>query len=355
MNRVHNFSPGPAVLPLQVLEQAREDLLNYQGLGVGIMELSHRSAAFEGLLDRMEQDLRDLLNIPEDYSIIYCTGGAHQQFSMIPMSFLHNEAYYLVSGFFAERAFEEAEKFGTVKSAGSSKEALFNYLPKVGAIPDTADYLHYTSNNTIVGTQYKEPPYAGKVPLICDASSDILHKKIDVTKCELIYAGAQKNLGPAGVTLVIIKKSFAERAPQKLPVMLDYRNYIKSNSLHNTPPVFPIYIVGEVLRWLKQQGGLDVIAERNQLKASLLYNLLDTSSLYRPFAKKEDRSVMNATFTIADKEVEARFLKEASGKGMYGIKGHKALGGFRVSMYNALPVEGVEALIEFMKDFERRA
>lgn len=355
MNRVHNFSPGPAVLPLQVLEQAREDLLDYKGLGVGIMELSHRSPAFEGLLARMEQDLRELLDIPSDYSVIYCTGGAHQQFSMIPMSFLKNEASYLVSGFFAERALEEAQKFGNAKIAGSSKETTFNHLPSVEVLSDSADYLHYTSNNTIVGTQYQDVPYSGKVPVICDASSDILHKKIDVSKCELIYAGAQKNLGPAGVTMVIIKRSFAERAPEKLPVMLDYRNYIKSNSLHNTPPVFPIYIVGEVLRWLKEQGGLDAIAERNQHKASLLYNLLDASSLYKPFAKKEDRSLMNATFTIPDKELEARFLKEATSKGMYGIKGHKSLGGFRVSMYNALPVEAVEALVAFMKEFERTA
>jgi phosphoserine aminotransferase len=356
MTRAHNFNPGPAVLPLPVLEQAREDLLDFRGLGMGILEISHRSAEFEAYLHEIQSNLRRLLEIPDRYAILFCAGGATQQFSMVPLCFARGRVgHYIVSGFFADRAYQEACRLASAHCCGTSADNGYRTLPSIDPVPEDAAYIHFTSNNTIVGTQYKEDPYSGPIRLICDASSDILHRTIDVSRYTLIYAGAQKNLGPAGTTLVIVDRDSLEGTPEGLPSLLDYRTYVTHNSLYNTPAVFPIYMVGRMLEWIIAEGGLEVIEARNRAKASLVYDVIDNSSLYRGYAAKEARSIMNATFTFEDAAVEKRFLQGAAKEKLLGLKGHKSLGGIRVSMYNALPMDSVETLVQFMREFERTA
>ena len=353
--RLHNFNPGPAVLPEVVLETVRENLLNYQGSGLGVMELSHRAPHFEEIIATTEAAVRRLAGIGDEYAVLFTTGGATTQFSMLPMNLLSRgrEGNYLLSGFWAQAALKEAKKFGAVHVAGSSEAAGFQSLPDRLALSDNPAYLHFTSNNTIYGTQFAAEPEAGGVPLVCDASSDIFCRPLASEKYALIYAGAQKNLGPAGVTLVIIRRDLLERIPEGLPLMLDYRTYVQSNSLYNTPPTFPIYVVGEVLKWIEAQGGLAALGRRNQEKADLLYRAIDESGFYRGFAAHEARSTMNVTFRLPTVELEDAFVKEAAKAGLVGLKGHRSVGGLRASLYNACPLEAVQALVAFMNEFHR--
>ncbi len=352
--RIHNFSAGPAVLPLPVLETLAENLYNYQNSGIGLMEMSHRSKEFEEILHTTEKNLRDLLQINDDYSVLFTTGGATTQFSAVPMNLLENGkvADYLITGIWAEKAFEEAKKFGQVRVAATSADKNYSYIPQKFNFSTAPAYVHFTSNNTIVGTQWFTEPDVGDRVLVCDASSDLLHKKIDITKYGLIYAGAQKNLGPSGVTLVIIRRDLLCRTPQNLPILMDYNTYDKNDSLYNTPPTLPIYVVGEVLKWIKNQGGLTVIEAQNRKKAALLYDFFDTSDFYTGTASKDSRSIMNVTFRLNNKDLEPNFLKTAEAAGFSGLKGHKTVGGFRASIYNAFPLAGVEALVSFMKQFK---
>ena len=354
-NRVFNFNPGPAVLPLAVLENVRENLLDFSGTGMGIMEVSHRSKEFQKIIDETTADLKELLSIGDQYEVLYTTGGATNQFSMVPMNLLPpgQTANYIITGSWAQNAYKEAQKFGKTHAAGSSKDKNFSYIPKSCDITADCAYCHFTSNNTIFGTQFSSEPDAGEALLVCDASSDFLHKKIDVSKYGLIYAGAQKNLGPAGVTLVVIRRDLLERCPASLPLMMNYRTYSESQSLHNTPPVFAIYVVHEVLRWLKGLGGLAAIERQNRRKAEVLYKAIDGSSLYYGHAEADARSLMNVTFRLKNESLEGVFVKEAEAAGLVGLKGHRSVGGLRASIYNAFPPEGVDALVSFMQEFER--
>lgn len=360
MNRLWNFNPGPSVLPISVVERAREDLMSYRGTGIGVAELSHRGGAFEEINAGAKLRIRELLGLPPEYDILFVTGGATNQFSMVPMNLLPKgrTADYLISGFWAERAVDEASKFGKVHEACSSKSKGFSEIPKRFQFSGDPAYVHFTSNNTIHGTQWRnEPECKGQVqgtPLVCDASSDILSRPIEVERYGLIYAGAQKNLGVAGVTVVIIRMDLLERSPKGLPLMMDYNTYAKSDSLYNTPPTFPVYILREVLEWIVSLGGLSEMARRNKEKAELLYGALDSNPFYTTAVAKEDRSYMNVTFRLQDTSLEERFLKEAEAEGMVGLKGHRITGGIRASIYNAFPLEGVKALIEFLEHFAQK-
>jgi phosphoserine aminotransferase len=354
--RIYNFSAGPAVLPLEVLEIAKEDLVCYKDSGIGVMELSHRSSWFDEIIKSAEANLRDLLEIPDDYGVIFMGGGATTQFSMVPMNLLSGEtqANYLLSGSWAKKACAEAKKFGTVHVAGTSEDKNFSYIPTGIELSGNPAYLHFTSNNTITGTEFSKEPDAGSVPLVCDASSDLMHKKIDVSKYGIIYAGAQKNLGPAGVTVVIIRKDLLDRAPDNLPVLMIYRTNVEKQSLYNTPPTFPIYVMGEVFKWVKRKGGLDQLEKINRRKAALLYDAIDATEFYQGTAEKDSRSIMNITFRIADHDLEPVFLEQAAQNGMVTLKGHRSVGGLRASLYNAFPEEGAAALVNFMKEFEKK-
>lgn len=354
--RLHNFNPGPAVLPLEVLEEARENLLSYRGSGIGVMEMSHRGKDFERIIAECEADIRTLLEIPESYDVLFTTGGATMQFSMVPMSFLAkgSEANIVLTGVWSEAAAKEAEKFGTVHIAASSKNDGYRFIPREVSLSNNPAYLHYTSNNTVVGSQFQTEPSAGSVPLFCDASSDILSRRIDITKYSLLYAGAQKNLGAAGVTLVVMKKELLERAPGTLPIMLDYRTYAKNRSLYNTPPTFPIYILGLMMKWAIRLGGIDALERANREKAALVYGALDRHELYRPFVERQSRSLMNLTFQLSDKALEDRFIAEAEKAGLIGLRGHRLLGGMRASLYNACPAESAAALARFLDEFAAR-
>jgi len=351
--RLFNFNPGPSQLPLEVLEEVESNVVSFHGSGIGVMELSHRGPDFNEVIAKTEANLRGLMAIPDEYFVLFTTGGATNQFSMVPMNLLPEGmvANYIISGSWAEKACDEAKKFGSVHIAASSKDRGFSYIPTDLKVSSDPAYLHFTSNNTLYGTQFKKEPESDAV-FVCDASSDILSKKIDVEKYGLIYAGAQKNLGPAGVTLVIIRKDLLERSSDKLPVMMNYNTYAKSSSLYNTPPVFAIYVMGEVLKWIKNEGGLAVIEKRNKEKADILYNMIDSTDFYRGTAEKDSRSMMNVTFRLPNEKLEERFLQEAEKKNFLGLQGHRSVGGVRASIYNAFPVEGVEKLGEFMKRFE---
>lgn len=359
--RIFNFSAGPAVLPLPVLEQAREEMLNYAGTGMSIMEISHRSAAFEGLLNRAEADLRALLNIPANYKIMFLQGGATLQFAMVPMNLLGGaSADYLVTGAWGKAALKEAQKFGAARAAASTEKTNFNYMPAQNELQldPKAAYLHFTANETIHGVEYpadSEPEPPAGVPLICDISSDFLSRPVDVSKYALIYGGAQKNVGPAGVTLVIMREDMLARVPEKLPLMMDYKVQAENKSLYNTPPCYSIYMVGLVLRWLVELGGLEEMARRNEAKASVVYNAIDGSGgFYNGHARADCRSNMNVTFRLPDEELEKKFVKQATAEGLDGLKGHRSVGGLRASIYNAFPHEGVEALAQFMAEFQRK-
>ena len=354
--RVYNFYPGPATLPLPVLEAAREELLAFQSSGMSVMEISHRSKQYEGLQNETADRLKRLLKIGDNYKVLFLQGGASMQFDMVPMNFLTPEktADYLVTGSFAQKAAAEGKYFGQVHTAVDTKEENFRRIPDPAELKFSPNpvYVHITSNNTIYGTQWQTFPYCGDVPLVADMSSDILSRPFDAKPFGLIYAGAQKNLGPAGVTIVIIREDLLAKANPNLPVMYRYETFAKNNSLYNTPPTFSIYMVSLVLKWLEDQGGVEAIYKHNQEKAALIYDAIDQSSgFYQGHAEKNSRSLMNVTFRLPSTELEEKFVREATDQGLVGLKGHRSVGGLRASIYNAMSYEGCKALADFMKDF----
>ena len=355
--RVHNFAAGPAVLPLPVLEQAQRELVALPETGISVLEMSHRSSTIEGIIGNAEEGIRQLAGVPSNYKVLFLQGGASLQFSMVPMNLLteNGKADHIVTGYFAKMALNEARKVGQINVAGSTEAQAFARVPYQEELDldHDADYVHITSNNTIFGTEWKSEPEVGEVPLVADASSNIFSKPIDVSKYGLIYAGAQKNLGVAGVTLVIIREDLLSRSPQSLPAMLDYNTHVKARSAFNTPPVFAVYILGLVLKWLSDQGGLAQMARRNQEKARLLYDVMDASEFYRGHALPEHRSMMNVTFRLPTENLEQKFVGDAAAACMMELKGHRSVGGIRASIYNAMPREGVESLASFMQEFER--
>jgi phosphoserine aminotransferase len=356
--RVYNFSAGPAVLPMPVLQEAQRDLMALPDVGMSVMEISHRSKTFEAILDRAISDIRELAGIPANYKILLLQGGASLQFSMVPMNLLGAGATadYIDTGSWADKAIKEAKKVGTVNVTGSTRADNYSRIPAASEITLTpgAAYVHMTSNNTIEGTQWKTLPQAGDAPLVADTSSDMFHGPIDVQRFGLIYAGAQKNLGPSGVTLVIVREDLLTRSTDKLPAMLNYKVQAENNSLYNTPNTFGIYILGLTAKWLKANGGLPGVGAINQRKAGKLYAEIDRTGFYRGTAQKESRSLMNVTFRLASEDLEKQFVKESEAAGLDGLKGHRAVGGIRASIYNAFPEEGIDALVEFMREFERK-
>ena len=356
--RIHNFSAGPAVLPVKVLEQVQRDLVSLPGVGMSVLEISHRSAAFDEIIEGCEADLRKLANIPGNYKVLFLQGGASLQFSMVPMNLLPagGSADYIVTGVWAEKAVKEAKRVGTVKVAGSTAAEKFTRVPRQDelTLDPNAAYVHLTTNNTIYGTQWREIPDTGNVPLVADTSSDMYSRPIDVSKYGLIYAGAQKNLAPAGLTLVIVREDLLARTPATLPTMLQYPVHVENKSLYNTPPVFPIYVMRLVLGWLLEQGGLGAVEQVNERKARKIYAEIDRTGFYRGHATPDSRSRMNITFRLPSEELEKKFAKEATAAGLDGLKGHRSVGGMRASIYNAFPEPGVDALVQFMQEFERR-
>lgn len=357
MSRIYNFSAGPAVLPEPVLREAQEALWDLNGTGIGVCEHSHRGKAFDAVLQETIADCRKLAGIPDNYHVLFLQGGASLQFSMVPMNLLSRDrtADYLITGSWAEKAAKEAKRFGGMHEACSSADKNFCYIPRTASYSAAPAYVHFTSNNTIFGTQFRtEPTPPPGVPLVCDASSDIFSRPIDVSRYGLIYAGAQKNLGPSGVTLVIIRDDLVQAGPKDLPPMLQYRIHAENDSCYNTPPTFGIYLMGRVFKWLLSNGGLAAMEAWNESKARLLYDYLDQSSLFKPTAERESRSRMNVTFVTGSAERDQAFISAATKAGFDGLKGHRSVGGMRASIYNAFPLEGVQALVEFMRDFERR-
>tara|TARA_R110002095_G_scaffold55012_6_gene47452 strand:+ start:921 stop:2006 length:1086 start_codon:yes stop_codon:yes gene_type:complete len=354
--RIYNFSAGPAALPLPVLEQAQQDLISLGDTGIGVLEHSHRSKAFIAVYDEAEALCREIAGIPDNYKVLFLQGGASSQFFMVPMNLLSKDqtADYLVTGSWSKKAVKEAKSFGNVNVACSSEDKNFSYIPEEVSLSEKPAYVHFTSNNTIYGTEFTaEPTVPAGVPLICDASSDIFSRPIDISKYGIVYAGAQKNLGPSGVTLVIIRDDLIEQGPTDIPTMLQYRTHSEAGSMYNTPPTFGIYILGRVLQWLKDQGGLSAMAQKNQTKAGKLYDYLEQSSLFNPTAAKKDRSLMNVTFVTGNADFDARFIAQATAAGLDGLKGHRSVGGMRASIYNAFPEAGVDKLIEVMSQFEK--
>lgn len=355
--RVYNFAAGPAVLPRPVLEEAQKNLLALPEVGMSVLEMSHRSKTIEEIMQSAENNIRKLAGIPDNYRILFLQGGASLQFSMVPMNLMSQggKADHIVTGSFAKLAFQDAQRVGQINLAGSTESEGFPRVPDQDELEldPAADYLHFTTNNTIYGTEWKAEPASGQVPLVADASSNIFSKPIDVAKYGLIYAGAQKNLGAAGVTLVIIRDDLLERSPQSLPAMLNYNSHVKGNSAYNTPPVFAVYILGLVIKWLIGQGGLGTMAQLNQEKAQFLYHAIDSSEFYRGHALLPHRSNMNVTFRLPSEELEQRFVSDATEAGLAELKGHRSVGGIRASIYNAFPLEGVKELVSFMQDFER--
>lgn len=354
--RVYNFSAGPSMLPLEVMELAAEQLTNYENCGMSVMEMSHRSKEFEGILHAAENNLRAIMNIPNHYKVLFLQGGATLQFSMIPINLLRKskKADYIITGAWAKKAYEEAMKFGDIKAVASSEESNFTYIPEVKREdfrPD-ADYVHITLNNTIYGTKYPYIPDTGDIPLVGDLSSCILSDEVDVTKFGLIYAGAQKNIGPAGVVIVIIREDLIGFAPKDAPIYLDYKIHVNNESMYNTPPTFGIYIAGEVFKNIIKNGGIPALEKRNREKAKRLYDYIDGSSLYRCPVVEKDRSLMNVVFVTGDETLDKKFTSEAKAAGLHNLGGHRSIGGMRASIYNAMPEEGVDALIAFMKKFE---
>ena len=356
--RVFNFNPGPAVLPLEVLEQAQAEMLDFKGTGMSVMEVSHRSKEFESVIQTAEADLRELLGIPANYKVMFLQGGAHLQFSMIPMNLraAGASADYIVTGTWSKTAVKEAKKLGATRVAANTEADGFKGLPASLDLDPKAAYLHFTSNETIHGVEFfNEPVPPAGVPLVCDSSSDFISRPIDVSKYALIYAGAQKNAGPSGVTIVIERDDMVERTPENLPVMLDYKIMATSGSLHNTPPCWSIYMVGLVLQWAKKMGGLAAIEKTNRTKANLIYSAIDNSSgFYRGHALPEARSIMNIPFRLPSEELEDAFAKEAKKNDLIGLKGHRSVGGMRASIYNAMSVEGAQALVNFMAEFQKK-
>jgi phosphoserine aminotransferase len=362
--RIYNFSAGPAIIPEEVLLEAQKELFALPGVGMSIMEISHRSKTYDAIHAEAKEGLKKLLGVPDDYAVLFLQGGASLQFSMVPLNLMppKNKADYILTGSWSKKAIKEAKRVGTANITATTEESegekkYFKRIPKQSELkldPEAA-YVHFTSNNTIFGTQWHKEPEVGNVPLVCDASSDILHKKIDVKKYGVVYAGAQKNMGPSGVTLVIIRKDLVERSQDTLHTMLNYKTYVENDSLYNTPNTFGIYIIMLVTRWLTKLGGLDKMYEINKQKAELLYKCIDESGgYYKGHAEKESRSLMNITFNLATPEMEKKLIEEATKAGFNGLKGHRSVGGLRASIYNAFPTKGVEDLVAFMKDFQKK-
>ena len=357
MHRVYNFSAGPAVLPEEVLREAADEMLDYQGTGMSVMEMSHRSAAFDEIIKTAEQDLRDLMGIPDNYKVLFLQGGASQQFAAVPMNLMKNGvADYIVTGQWAKKAYQEAQKYGKAVKVASSEDETFSYIPDCSDLPidDDADYVYICENNTIYGTKYKKLPNTKGKLLVADVSSCFLSEPIDVKQYGVIYGGVQKNVGPAGVVIAIIREDLIPEKPavENTPTMLAWKTQADANSLYNTPPCYGIYICGKVFKWLKKMGGLEEMQKRNIAKAKVLYDFLDESKLFKGTVRKEDRSLMNVPFVTGDKDMDAKFIKEATAAGFVNLKGHRTVGGMRASIYNAMPIEGVEKLVAFMKQFE---
>ncbi len=356
MARVYNFSAGPAVLPEEVLQEAADEMLDYRGTGMSVMEMSHRSKAYDTIIKEAEADLRELMNIPDNYKVLFLQGGASQQFAMIPMNLMKNRvADYIVTGQWAKKAYQEASLYGKANKIASSEDKTFSYIPDCSDLPisEDADYVYICENNTIYGTKFKTLPNTKGKPLVADVSSCFLSEPVDVTKYGVIYGGVQKNIGPAGVVIVIIREDLiTEDVLPGTPTMLRYKIHADADSLYNTPPAYGIYICGKVFKWLKKMGGLEAMKERNEKKAKILYDYLDESKLFKGTVRKEDRSLMNVPFVTGNEELDAKFVKEAKEAGFENLKGHRTVGGMRASIYNAMPIEGVEKLVEFMKKFE---
>ena len=356
MSRVYNFSAGPAVLPEEVLKEAAEEMLDYRGCGMSVMEMSHRSKMFETIIQEAEQDLRDLLKIPENYRVLFLQGGASLQFAMIPMNLMKNRvADYIVTGQWAKKAYQEAQKYGKANCIASSADKTFSYIPDCSDLqvdPD-ADYVYICENNTIYGTKFKTLPNTKGKPLVADVSSCFLSEPVDVTKYGMLYGGGQKNIGPAGVVIAVIREDLiTEEVLPGTPAMMTYKTHADAGSMYNTPPCYGIYICGKVFKWLKNMGGLEVMKARNEEKAKILYDFLDQSRMFRGTVEKESRSLMNVPFVTGDTELDAKFVKEAKAAGLENLKGHRTVGGMRASIYNAMPKAGVEALVAFMEKFE---
>lgn len=356
MARVYNFSAGPAVLPEEVLKEAAEEMLDYRGCGMSVMEMSHRSKVYETIIKEAEADLRELMNIPDNYKVLFLQGGASQQFAMIPMNLMKNRvADYIVTGQWAKKAYQEAGKYGKVNKIASSEDETFSYIPDCSDLPisEDADYVYICENNTIYGTKFKELPNTKGKTLVSDVSSCFLSEPVDVSKYGIIYGGVQKNIGPAGVVIVIIREDLiTEEVLPGTPTMLQYKIHADNDSLYNTPPAYGIYICGKVFKWLKKQGGLAAMKAYNEEKAAILYDFLDSSRLFKGTVRKEDRSLMNVPFVTGNADLDAKFVKEAKEAGLENLKGHRSVGGMRASIYNAMPREGVVKLVEFMKKFE---
>lgn len=356
MSRVYNFSAGPAVLPEEVLKEAADEMLDYRGTGMSVMEMSHRSKAYETIINKAEADLRDLMGIPDNYKVLFLQGGASQQFAMIPMNLMKNKAAdYIITGQWAKKAYQEGRLFGKANAIASSADKTFSYIPDCSDLPisEDADYVYICENNTIYGTKFKELPNTKGKTLVADVSSCFLSEPVDVTKYGIIYGGVQKNIGPAGVVIVIIREDLiTEDVLEGTPTMLRYKTHADNKSLYNTPPAYGIYICGKVFQWLKNRGGLEAMKEYNEKKAAILYDFLDSSELFQGTVVKKDRSLMNVPFITGNEELDALFVKEAKKAGFENLKGHRSVGGMRASIYNAMPIEGVEKLVAFMKEFE---
>ncbi len=358
MSRVYNFSAGPAVLPEEVLAEASAEMMDYKGTGMSVMEMSHRSKAYQQIIDEAEADLRDLLHIPDNYKVMFLQGGASQQFAMVPMNLMKNKvADYIITGQWAKKAYSEGKMYGTANAVASSADRTFSYIPDCSdlAISENADYVYICENNTIYGTKFKTLPNTKGKLLVADQSSCFLSEPVDVTKYGLIFAGAQKNVGPAGTVIVIAREDLVtEDVLEGTPTMLRYKTHVDAGSMYNTPPTYGIYICGKVFKWLKARGGLEAMKAYNEEKAKLLYDFLDQSSMFKGTVVKEDRSLMNVPFVTGDEELDALFVKESKAAGLENLKGHRSVGGMRASIYNAMPMEGVKKLVEFMGDFEEK-
>ena len=356
MERVYNFSAGPSMLPLPVLEEAQRDMINYKGTGMSVMEMSHRSKDYEGIIYGAEALIRELMNIPENYEVMFLQGGASTQFAMDPLNLFKNgKADYVVTGQWAKKAAQEAGKFGTANIVASSADKTFSYIPKLdkSTFSPDADYFHITHNNTIYGTKWNTLPEVGNVPLVADISSDIMSEVMDVTKFGLLYAGAQKNVGPAGLTIAIMRKDLIGDAMEICPTMLSYKTHADGKSMYNTPPCYSIYISKLVFEWVKNMGGVAELEKLNKAKAAVLYDFLDNSSMFRGTVVKEDRSLMNVPFVTGNEDLDKKFVAEAKEAGFVNLKGHRTVGGMRASIYNAMPIEGVQSLVNFMETFEK--
>lgn len=356
MSRVYNFSAGPAILPEEVLREAQAEMMDYRGTGMSVMEMSHRSRAFEAIIQEAEKDLRELMNIPEKYKVLFLQGGASLQFAMIPMNLMRNKvADYIVTGQWAKKAWQEAQKYGKANKIASSEDRNYSYIPDCSDLPisEDADYVYICENNTIYGTKFKTLPNTKGKPLVADVSSCFLSEPVDIEKYGIMYGGVQKNIGPAGMVISVIREDLiSEDVMSETPTMLKFKTHADANSLYNTPNTYCIYMCGKVFQWLKKQGGLEAMKAYNEKKAQVLYDFLDSSKMFQGTVRKEDRSLMNIPFVTGNKELDDKFVKEAEAAGLYNLKGHRTVGGMRASLYNAMPMEGVKELVAFMKNFE---